>query len=77
MDDANFPWREWHKRALAHELCLDGWADKVSMCPGAPGFQYNDLKRDHWVELHTLIMAGRLRVIKWSDGGFFWPSMLN
>lgn len=71
MDEANFPWWEWHKHAVAHELCLDGWSDKVSMHPGAPGFQYNDLKRDHWVDLHTLIIAGHLCVIKWSDSVFF------
>jgi hypothetical protein len=71
MDDANFPWRDWHKRAIAHQLCLDGWSDKVSMCPGAPGFHYNDLKRDHWVDLYTLIMAGSFHVVKWSDDVFF------
>ena len=71
INEGNFPWQEWHKRALAHELCLDGWSNKVSMCPGALGFQYNNLKRDHWVELHTLIMAGHLCVIKWSDGVSF------
>ena len=38
---------------------------------------YNDLKREHWMELHTLIMGGYLCVKKWSDGAFFLVYMLN
>jgi hypothetical protein len=70
MDEANFPWAEFHRRAVAYQIRIEGWSDQVAICPGSLGFQYNNLKRNDWAALYDLAVAGRLRVEKWSAGGF-------
>jgi hypothetical protein len=70
MDEANFPWAEFHRRAVSYQIRIVGWADRVAICPGSLGFQYSSLKTNDWAALHDLALAGRLQVEKWSDGGF-------
>lgn len=70
MDKANFPWADFYKRSINHEIRIEGWSDRVAICPGGLGFLYNSLKRSDWEALYDLAKAGRLRVVKWSDGTF-------
>jgi hypothetical protein len=68
MDEANFPWSEFYRRAVGLQIRIVGWSNQVAICPGGLGFQYNNLKRVDWEALYELAIAGRLRVDKWSDG---------
>jgi hypothetical protein len=68
MDEANFPWAEFHRRAINYQIRIEGWSDWVAICPGGVGFQYTELKRKDWAALYDLAIAGQLRVVSWSHG---------
>ncbi len=70
MDEANFPWAEFYRRAVSHEIRIEGWSDRVAACPGGLAFQYSRLKTSDWVALYDLAKTGHLRVVKWSDSEF-------
>ena len=79
MEEGNFPWADWDKRAISLKICLVGWSAAVPACPGSIGFKYNKLKRGDWAVLNKLT-DGRLRVEPWSEGklqislDIYWPS---
>jgi NADPH-dependent 2,4-dienoyl-CoA reductase/sulfur reductase-like enzyme len=68
MDEGNFPWAEFYKRAIVLQIRIVGWSNNVAICPGGLGFQYNSLKRSDWLALYELATEGQLRVVKWSEG---------
>lgn len=72
MDEANFPWAEFYRRAITYEIRIEGWSDWVTFCPGGLGFRYTDLKRSDWLALYDLAKAGSLRVVRWTDGVFLF-----
>jgi hypothetical protein len=67
LEEGNFPWADWDKRAITLKICLVGWSAAVPACPGSTGFKYNKLKRGDWAVLNKLT-DGRLRVEPWSEG---------
>jgi len=72
MDEANFPWAEFLKRAITYTIRIIGWPEHVSSCPGSLGFRYNALKKDDWELIWQLINEGVLQVVPWTDGMFFF-----
>ena len=70
MDEANFPWAEFYRRAITFQIRIEGWSDQMAICPGGFGFQYNSLKHIDWLALYELATSGHLRVVKWSEGSF-------
>lgn len=71
MDDANFPWADFDKKAILLQIRLRGWSTLVSMYPGSVGFRYTLLKRVDWLSLHELSEGGFLTIEPWSEGKFF------
>ena len=70
MDEAYFPWKEFYKRAVDFEIRIEGWSNRVAMCPGGVGFRYNSLRLNDWAALYELAIAGRLRIVSWTEGTF-------
>jgi len=70
MDEGNFPWAEFGRRAITLQIRIEGWSNLVPVYPGGFGFKYNSLKRGDWSALHELVVDGKLRVVNWSEGVF-------